>query len=131
VFDSAVAAGARPPLQPWIEPVRVDTHMWEVTLQSGALDLFDVQMVYNLSQFYNELNAGFEQIEQLRNLSENVLIPNLDRSSDEFYDTASDRLRAKYEWHRAGMGRLAHLAASITTLGDSLTAALAPGAGPQ
>ncbi|MGH7503939.1 MAG: hypothetical protein ACREL7_19590 [Longimicrobiales bacterium] len=47
-FDSAVAAGARPPLQPWIEPVRVQNHMWEATLQSGALDLFHVRTVHKL-----------------------------------------------------------------------------------
>ena len=40
--------------------MRVQTHMWEATLQSGALDLSDVPTVYRLSQFYNELNAGFD-----------------------------------------------------------------------
>jgi hypothetical protein len=76
-FDAAVAAGARPPLSPLIEAVRVDTHMWEAALQSSALDLFAVDTVYDLSRFYNELNAGFEQLAQLRALSETVLIPNL------------------------------------------------------
>jgi hypothetical protein len=123
-FDSAVRIGARPPLQPWIEPVRVQTHMWEATLQSGALDLFEIPTVYRLSQFYNELNAGFEQLSQLRTLSETVLIPNLDRGSSEFYTPDGRSLRLKYQWHREGLGRLAQLAASITALGDSLTAQL-------
>ncbi len=120
-FDSAVRTGGRPALQPWIEPVRVQTHMWEATLQSGALDLFDVPTVYRLSQFYNELNAGFEQLAQLRSLSESILIPNLERGSDEFYERDGRRLRPKYQWYRAGLGRLAGLAARITELGDSLT----------
>ena len=85
-FDSAVRVGGHPALQPWIEPVRMQTHMWEATLQSGALDLFDVPTVYRLSQFYNELNAGFEQLAQLRSLSESVLIPDLERGSGEFYE---------------------------------------------
>jgi hypothetical protein len=123
-FDSAVRAGRRPPLQPWIEPVRVQPHMWEATLQSGALDLFDIPTVYALSQFYNELNAGFEQHSQLRALSETVLIPNLERGSGEFYTLDGRNLRPKYQWYRAGLGRLAKLAASITALGDSLTAHL-------
>jgi hypothetical protein len=123
-FDSAVRVGARPPLEPWIEPVRVQTHMWEATLQSGALDLFEIPTVYRLSQFYNELNAGFEQLSQLRTLSETVLIPNLDRGSSEFYTPDGRSLRLKYQWHREGLGRLARLAASITALGDSLTAQL-------
>jgi hypothetical protein len=120
-FDSAVRAGGRPALQPWTEPVRVQTHMWEATLQSGALDLFDVPTVYRLSQFYNELNAGFEQIAQLRSLSESVLLPNLERGSSEFYAQDGRSLRPKYQWYREGLGRLSGLAVRITALGDSLT----------
>jgi hypothetical protein len=93
----------------------------EATLQSGALDLFDIPTVYRLSQFYNELNAGFEQLAQLRNLSESVLIPNLERGSSEFYEQGGRKLRPKYQWYRDGLGRLAGLAARITALGDSLT----------
>jgi hypothetical protein len=95
-FDSLVAAGARPALEPMIEPVRVESHMWQATLASGGLELFDVGAVFRLSQFYNELNAGFEQLAQLRGLSETVLIPNLDRGDDEFYDPSSGALREKY-----------------------------------
>lgn len=120
-FDSAVRVGGHPALRPWIEPVRVQTHMWEATLQSGALDLFDVPTVYRLSQFYNELNAGFEQLAQLRSLSESVLIPNLERGSGEFYERGGRALRPKYQWYRDGLGHLAGLAAKITELGDSLT----------
>lgn len=123
-FDSAVAAGGRPPLQPWMEPVRVQTHMWEATLRSGGLDLFDVPTVYAISQFYNELNAGFEQLSQLREMSERMLLPNLGMSSDEFYDPETGRLRARYEWWRSGLGRLSLLAAGITASGDSLAALL-------
>jgi len=119
-FDSAMRAGSRPPLIPWTEPVRVQTHMWDATLQSGALDLFDIPTVYALSRFYNELTAGFEQVNQLRSLSESVLIPNLERGGDEFYEPGGRALRPKYGWYRAGLGRLAQLAKSITAQGDSL-----------
>lgn len=122
-FDSAVGAGARPPLQPWIEPVRMQPHMWQATLESGALDIFDVTTVYGISQFYNDLNAGFEQLAQLRELSETVLIPELGSGSDEFYDSAN-RLRPKYRWYRDGLERLSWLASRITAQGDSLVSAL-------
>lgn len=125
-FDSAVAAGARPPLDPWMEPVRVQTHMWEATLESGGLDLFDVPTVYAISQFYNELNAGFEQLSQLRELSETILLPNLGRSADEFYEPGTGGLRPTYEWYRSGLGRLSRLAREITASGDSLVALLEP-----
>jgi hypothetical protein len=124
-FDSLISAGARPPLEPMIEPVRVDTHIWNAMLQAGVLDLFDVKTVYGISQFYNELNAGFEQLLQLRTLSETVLIPNLDRGSAEFYNAAGE-LRPKYEWYVSGRWRLINLARNITRMGDSLVVVLAP-----
>ena len=102
-FDSAVRAGGHPALQPWIEPVRVQTHMWEATLQSGALELFDVPTVYRLSQFYNELNADFEQLAQLRSLSESVLIPNLERGSGEFYERGGRAGTYRKEVHDASI----------------------------
>src|SRR5690606_24308811 len=110
--------------------IRVQPHMWQATLESGALDIFDVQTVYDISQFYNELNAGFEQLSQLRELSETVLIPELGGSTDEFYDS-SNRLRPKYQWYRDGLGRLSHLAASITARGDSVVVALSNPAYPS
>jgi hypothetical protein len=124
-FDSLIRAGARPSLAPMIEPVRLETHVWTAMLEAGVLDLFDVKTVYGISQFYNELNAGFEQLAQLRTLSETVLIPNLDRDATEFYNADGD-LRAKYEWYRSGQWRLISLARNITRMGDSLVAVLAP-----
>ena len=126
-FDSLIGAGARPPLVPMMEPVRLETHIWTAMLQAGVLDLFDVQTVYGISQFYNELNAGFEQLAQLRTLSETMLLPNLDRGDAEFYNADGD-LRPKYEWYRSGQWRLINLATSITRMGDSLVAVLADSA---
>lgn len=122
-YDSAFAAAGTPTLQPLIEPVRVQAHMWEATLESGGLELLDVGTIYQLSQFYNELNAGFEQLAQLRGLSEGVLIPNLGRGSVEFYEEAG-RLRPKYGWYMVGLRNLRVLAERITALGDSLVVEL-------
>lgn len=123
-YDSAIAAGGRPPLQPMLEPVRVEAHMWNATLQSDGLDLLDVPTVYRLSQFYNALNAGFEQLGQLRHLSETILLPNLDRGPSEFYDPVTNKLRLKYVWYLSGMRNLQKEAEQITVLGDSLAADL-------
>lgn len=123
-LDSLIAAGAQPPLQPMLEPVRVRTHMWEATLASGGLDLFDVPTVYELSRFYNGLNAAFEQLAQLRTLSETMLLPNLDRGVEEFYEPETGALRPKYQWYRIGMAELGNLAAEVTVMGDRLVAQL-------
>lgn len=125
-YESAWAAGRMPALRPMIEPIRVQTHMWEATLQSGGLDLFDVAIVFQLSQFYNALNAGFEQLEQLRQLSESMLLPRLDEPVERFYDAATGRPREQYGWYIAGIKNLRQEAELITTLGEQLLGTLKP-----
>lgn len=123
-YDSTMAAGAMPALEPLIEPVRVQTHMWEAALESGGLDVLDVPTMYRLSAFYNMLNAGFEQLAQLRHLSETVLLPNAGRGPEEFYDPTTKQLRPKYTWYLDGLRNLSGVAQNITTLGDSIVADL-------
>jgi len=119
-YDSSIAAGAMPALQPMIEPIRVRSHMWEATLQSGGMNLLDVPTFYRISEYYNALNAGFEQLAQLRELSETVLIPNLGRGPEEFYDPLTKTLRPKYAWYLDGLRRAADLAGDITRLGEGI-----------
>jgi hypothetical protein len=47
-------------------------------VQSGGLELFDVATMYRLSAFYNDLNDGFELLQERRRLSEQMLAPVLD-----------------------------------------------------
>jgi hypothetical protein len=108
--------------QPMIEPVRFQTHMWEATLQSDALDLFDVATVYQLSEFYNQLSEGFEQLAQLRELSERFLLPAAGSPPSEFYSLETGRPKAAYTWYFDGMQRLARLAEDITSQGERLVA---------
>jgi len=119
-YDSSIAVGAMPPLEPMIEPIRVRSHMWEAALQSGGLNLLDVPTMYRISEFYNALNAGFEQLAQLRELSETVLIPNLGRGPEEFYDPLTKTLRPKYAWYLDGLRRSVDLAVEITSLGEGI-----------
>ncbi|MBD3337057.1 MAG: hypothetical protein GF355_16200 [Candidatus Eisenbacteria bacterium] len=126
-FDSSMAAGEMPPLIPLIEPLRVRAHLWEATLESGGLNLLDVPTLYRISEFYNSLNAGFEQQNQLRGLSERVLIPNLGKDKDEFYDPSTRRLRPKYSWYLDGLRRISRLAAETTQLGEVHVADLKEG----
>lgn len=122
-YDSAFAAAETPRLTPVIEPVHIQPHMWQATLQSGGLELLDVPTIFRISRFYNELNLSLEQLEQLRTLSESVLIPNLDLGPTEFYDDNA-RLRPKYDWYMFGLRRVAAFAQRITAMGDSVVAEL-------
>ncbi len=119
-YDSLHAAGEMPPLQPFLEPLRVETHMWEAVLTSGALDLLDVPTMYRMSRFYNQLNAGFEQFTQLRQLSQSMILPEAERGSQAFYDPDTGRLRPQYVWYLQGIGRIQEATRSVTELGERL-----------
>jgi hypothetical protein len=122
-FDSATGAGGSPPLEPVLASERFDTHVWNATQQSGGLLLLDVKTYVRLSAYYNELARGFDELERLRERSEGVLLPNLDRGSDEFY-SAPGRLRRKYAWYPTGMKNLHRIALEVNGQSDSLIALL-------
>lgn len=118
-YDSALAAKGLPLPAPVMEPVRLRNHMWEAVLTSGGLDLLDVATVYKLSDFYNELNGGLAQLEHLRQLSQSLLVPNLARGADAFYERPG-RLRATYSWYLPTIRKLHFVAERITSKGDKL-----------
>lgn len=134
MMDSALSAGTPVAPQPWLEPVNLQPHVWDATLTSGALDLFTVATFLEVSQFYNLLTLGFEQIGQLRSLSESQLLPRLGDPPSTFYESAAAapalRFKPEFEWYGASMRRLGVLARCITIQGDSALVRLgaAPGA---
>lgn len=123
-MQSKMEQGETPPLAPMIEPIGFRTHVWESTMASGGLGLFDVETFYDISEFYNLLNAGFEQLAQLRELSETMLVPRLGEPPAHFYEAADSgravRLRPEYVWYVQGMQRTQSLARCITVIGDSV-----------
>lgn len=130
-YDSAWRAGGRPRLQPILDPVRVRPHMWEATVVGGGVELLDVPTFYRLSQFYNDLEGGFDLIAQLRALSESQLVARTDAPPSEFYDPGTGQLRQRYAWYPNTIRRLNVLAERLTARGDSLAAALERGVLPR
>lgn len=123
-YQAAWKAGRFPAPYPMLEPVRVENHMWNATLQSGALDLFDVPTVYELSAFYNELNEGFAQLNQLRDLSERMIVPHASAGAAQWYDVSARSLRPEYSWWLNQQNELVGIAKRITEMGDSAVAHL-------
>ena len=119
-YDSLIAVGGMPSLEPRIEPVKVESHMWKASLESGVIDLFEVPLIFKISEFYNELNSGLEQINQLRILSETILIPNLNKPKSEFYNIKTGKLKEKYFWYFAGLKNLTTIAERISAKGYEL-----------
>lgn len=116
-YDSLLESGAMPNLVPRAEAVKVESHMWNASLATGAIDLLDIPLMYKISKFYNSLNAGFEQINQLRELSETILIPNLNKGKEEFYDMKTKKIKAKYNWYFEGLKNLLTISKDISEQG--------------
>lgn len=132
-LDSLMAAGVAFRPEPQMEAIGFRTHVWEASLASGALSLLDFDAFYRASMFYNELNAGFQQIEQLADLSTALLLPAAEAPPASFFepDAAGSglRLRPQYRWYVTGLRRLGRLARCVTVLGDTLLVEL--GAAPD
>jgi len=123
-YDSLLESGAMPDLVPRAEAVKVESHMWNASLASGAIDLLDIPLMYKISKFYNSLNAGLEQINQLRELSETILIPNLNKGKDEFYDLGTKKIKPKYNWYFEGLRNLLSISIDISKQGNEALAEL-------
>jgi|GEM_PF-1676105 len=118
--DSLVARGQMPRLNPMLEPILVDTHIWQSTIAGGGIELLDVETFYRLSEFYNLLNAGFVRLEQLRRLSEQMLLPRLDAPIEEFYRSDPVALRPQYDWYMRGFREVSIIARCVTVRGEAL-----------
>lgn len=128
ILDSLVQAGARPALTPHLEPLRVHSSVWEAVRNTGGLELLPVPLYLELSDFYNELSNGFEQIAQLQRLSEQELIPLLDRGPAAFYGE-DGALRPRFRWYFDLQRGLADQSRGLARQGarlDSLLASARP-----
>jgi hypothetical protein len=111
-FDSAVKAGQKPIPRPFVEPLGLQMDLWEATKQGGGLSVMDVPTFVKVSQFYNNWSEMAVFYGQLRDLSLNVIVPNLDRGPDAFYDPKTGRLRGDvrrvYYYDLDALGRLSN-----------------------
>jgi hypothetical protein len=124
--QSKAAAGQQTytPLEPFLEPVSPRVDMWEATLRAGGLDLFDVQTFWRISLFYNRVNQGIAQFAQLRDLSEQMLLPVAGSGYAEYYDVKTGSVRPKYAWYFRGIENLVKTGSDLAARGDSLVAEL-------
>lgn len=124
-FEERLAAGERPALVPLFPTNGFRGDMWEATLQMGGVELLDVDVAMRLSHFYGVVQTLTLEQERLDQFTREILIPNVGRSPDEFYDS-SGALRAKYAWYPRGVRELERAGSALVAGGDSLIAILRP-----
>lgn len=119
-YDSLIAAGKKPRLLPFTNPISFTPHLWNATIQSDGLSLLEVSTIEELSGFYNHTQQLLKLIEEYRGRTESFLLSNSDKDKFEFYDLKTKRLRSKYLWYLKGMGQMAQECSAVAASADSL-----------
>jgi hypothetical protein len=124
-LDSAARHGQPVALRPVLNAESVQPHMWQTAMQSGALDLLDVATVWRLSEFYNQLAVGTQQLRRLGELSVRFLIPVAGAPATEYW-LPTGELQPRYRWYTTTIGDLYETTGRIVVQADSLASLLAP-----
>ncbi len=98
-FLDAYEQGEMPMPRTFVLVVGKTQDMWDAALQVGGLEVMDVNLMFRIVQLYGTQTAASALLERFDRLSAEILVPNLDKGKDEFYDLQTRRLRKRYDWY--------------------------------
>jgi hypothetical protein len=96
-FKRALDAGEMPPLRPFVFITDYSPTDWATMLQSGGVQLLDVQTLMALRNDESVIRWGLNGIARYQKLSDELIVPNLDEDISFFYDPATKKLRKRFE----------------------------------
>jgi hypothetical protein len=96
-FRRALDTGEMPPLQPFVFTTDYSPTDWATMLQSGGLQLLDVQTVMAVPNDESVIRWGLSRMAWYQKLSDELIVPNLDQDISFFYDPATKKLRKRFE----------------------------------
>ena len=96
-FLRALDAGEMPPLQPFHFITDYSPTDWATMLQSGGVQLLDVQTLMAVRNDESVIRWGLSRMEWYQKLSDELIVPNLDQDISFFYDPATKKLRKRFE----------------------------------
>ena len=96
-FRRALDAGEMPPLQPFVFTTDYSPTDWATMLQSGGVQLLDVQTLMAVRNDESVIRWGLSRMEWYQKLSDELIVPNLDQDISFFYDPATKKLRKRFE----------------------------------
>jgi len=77
----------------------VNTGIWEAMLQSGGIEVLEVEMIQQVQGFFKKLQDLLDLYSRFERLSENLILPMMEESVDYFYECNSTELKDKYKWY--------------------------------
>jgi len=96
-FRRALAAGEMPPLRPFVFITDYSPSDLATMLQSGGVQLLDVQTLRALRKDESVIRWGLARMARYQKLSDELIVPNLDQDSSFFYDPATKKLRKRFQ----------------------------------
>jgi hypothetical protein len=96
-FRRALDAGEMPPLRPFVFITDYSPSDLATMLQSGGVQLLDVQTLRALRNDESVIRWGLQRMARYQKLSDELIVPNLDQNISFFYDPATKKLRKQFE----------------------------------
>jgi hypothetical protein len=96
-FRRALGAGEMPPLRPFVFITDYSPSDLATMLQSGGVQLLDVQTLRALRSDESVIRWGLARMGRYQKLSDELIAPNLGQDISFFYDPATKKLRKQFE----------------------------------
>jgi hypothetical protein len=96
-FQRALSALEMPPVRPFVFTTDYSPTDWATMLQSGGVQLLDVQTLMAVRNDESVIRWGLSRMAWYQKLSDELIVPNLDQDISFFYDPATKRLRKRFE----------------------------------
>lgn len=77
----------------------LNTGIWEAMLQSGGIDVLEVELIQEVQQFFKKFQDMHSVYERFERMVELMIMPELDQNNTFFYQSAGPELRDKYKWY--------------------------------
>jgi hypothetical protein len=96
-FQRALVAGEMPPLHPFVFITDYSPSDLATILQSGGVQLFDMQTLRALRSDESVIRWGLQRMGRYQKLSDELIVPNLGQDISFFYDPTTKKLRKQFE----------------------------------
>ena len=109
-FRRALNAGEMPPVRPFVFITDYSPSDLATMLQSGGVQLFDVQTLKALRSDESVIRWGLARMARYQKLSDELIVPNLDQDISFFYDPTTKKLRKRFEIYPEALQETVNLA---------------------
>src|SRR5882762_3842790 len=109
-FRRALDAGEMPSLRPFVFLADYSPSDLATMLQSGGVQLLDVQTLRALRDDESVIRWGLARVARYQKLSDELIVPNLDQDISFFYDPTTKKLRKRFEIYPEALQETVNLA---------------------